>query len=149
LAYSADVMFGAGMDMPKGIWLGGLYWFLANDSPANKSFCDAYLKRYKVFPDYNAHGGYAGVKAYAAAAQKAGSLDKEKIIAALEDLTIDLPVGTVIIRKEDHQAVQDCVWGMTAGYDGKMRFRSLKPLRIFPGSEVTPPVDQTGCIMRR
>ncbi len=86
LAYSADVMFGLGLDMPKGIWLGGLYWFQANDSPLNKRFVDDYIAAYKVFPDYNAHGAYSGVKAYAEAVTKAGTTDKKKVIKALEGL---------------------------------------------------------------
>ncbi len=51
--------------MPTGIWVGTRYWFLANDTPVNKAFVDAYLKRYNVYPSYNAHGAYAAVKAYA------------------------------------------------------------------------------------
>jgi branched-chain amino acid transport system substrate-binding protein len=150
LAYSADVMFALGLDMPKGVWLGGLYWFQANqDSPENKHFVDAYMKKFKLFPDYNAHGGYSGVKAYAAAVAKAGSAQKEKVIKALEGLELDLPVGPVRIRPEDHQAVMDSVWGMTSDFEGKLRCRGLNPVKIFKGADITPPVDKTGCRMPR
>lgn len=149
LAYSADVMLGLGLDMPKGIWLGGLYWFQQNSSPANKKFVDDYTKRYRVFPDYNAHGGYAGVKTYAAALQKAGSTDRQQVAKALEGLELDLPIGRTLIRAGDHQAVADGAWGMTDEFDPKLRCRALKPLKIFPGAEITPPVDQTGCRMQR
>jgi branched-chain amino acid transport system substrate-binding protein len=147
LAYSADVMFGLGLDMPKGLWLGGLYWFQANNSPVNKSFVDDYFSMYKVFPDYNAHGAFAGVKAYAAAAAKAGSVEKNKVIKALEGLVIDLPIGNVTIRAGDHQAVCEGVWGQTGDFDGKLRCRVLNPMKIFPGDEITPPVEETGCRM--
>ncbi len=149
LAYSADVMFGLGLDMPKGVWLSGLYWFQANTSPENVKFVEAYAHKYKIFPDFNAHGGYAGVKAYAAAVKRAGSTDKKKVIKALEGLTLDLPVGTVIIRAGDHQAVTDGVWGVASEFDGKLRTRLLKPMRIFKGEEITPPVEKTGCNMKQ
>jgi branched-chain amino acid transport system substrate-binding protein len=147
LAYSADVMFGLGLDMPKGLWLGGLYWFRQNSTPTNLKFVQDYTNRYKLFPDYNAHGGYAGVKTYIAAIEKAGGTDKRKIIKALEDLVIDLPQGKTLIRAGDHQAVMDSAWGVSDEFEGKMRCRMLKPLKIFPGDEITPPVEATGCRM--
>ena len=147
LAYSADVMLRLGLALPKGTWLGGLYWFEANSSLTNVEFVENYRKRYKYWPDYNAHGGYAGVKAYAAAIQKAGSTDKKALIKALEGLTLDLPVGHVTIRPGDHQAVMDGCWGVASEFDSKARCRVLKPMKIFPGDEITPPVDQAGCNM--
>jgi branched-chain amino acid transport system substrate-binding protein len=148
LAYSAEVMLGLGLAMPKGLWLGGLYWFQANSSPTNKKFVEAYRARYKYWPDYNAHGGYAGVKAYAAALQKAGSPDKKAVCKALEGLSLDLPVGPIVIRKGDHQAQTDGCWGVTDDFDPKLRCRVLKPMRIFKGEEITPPVEATGCKMK-
>jgi branched-chain amino acid transport system substrate-binding protein len=145
LAYSADVMYGLGLDMPKGVWLGGLYWFQGNTTPANESFVKAYMNRYRFFPDYNAEGAYSGVKTYAAAAAKAGSFDKEAVIKALEGLTLDLPTGHVIIRAEDHQAISDSVWGVSSEFNGRLRIRSLKPLKVFPGNQITPSVEETGC----
>jgi branched-chain amino acid transport system substrate-binding protein len=148
LAYSAEVMLGLGLAMPKGLWLGGLYWFEANDSAVNKKFVDAYRARYKFWPDYNAHGGYAGVKAYEAAVRKAGTTDKKRVVKALEGLTLELPVGHVTIRAGDHQAVADGCWGRPNEFDPGVRSRILKPMRIFKGDEITPPVDQTGCKMK-
>jgi branched-chain amino acid transport system substrate-binding protein len=147
LAYSTEVMYGLGLEMPKGLWLGGLYWFQQNSTPSNTKFVQAYTDRYKLFPDYNAHGGYAGVKTYAAAVEKAGSVDKQKTAKALEGIVVDLPQGKTLIRPGDHQAVMDSAWGMSDEYDGKLRCRMLKPLKIFPGEEITPPVEETGCKM--
>ncbi len=47
LAYSAEVMLGLGLALPKGVWLSGLYWFEANSTPANLRFVAQYKKRYK------------------------------------------------------------------------------------------------------
>jgi branched-chain amino acid transport system substrate-binding protein len=149
LAYSADVMLGLGIDMPKGLWLGGLYWFQGNSTPANEKFVKAYLSRFRVFPDYNAQGAYSGVKAYAAACELAGTTNKEAVAKALEGITLDLPSGKTTIRREDHQAVYDSVWGVSSEFDGKLRIRSLKPLRIFPGVEITRPLEETDCLMSR
>ncbi len=148
LAYSNDVLFSLGLDMPKGLWLSGLYWFQANKGQTNTRFVERYATRYRVFPDYNAHGGYAGVLAYAAAVRKAGSTDKEAVRKALEGLTVDLPIGMVTIRAEDHQAISDGVWGVTADFDPKWRSRLLDPVRIFPGESIARPIEDTGCRQR-
>ncbi|MFC1835535.1 ABC transporter substrate-binding protein [Thermodesulfobacteriota bacterium] len=148
LGYSADVMYGVGLEMPEGLWLSGQYWFQANDSPVNKRFVERYVDKYHIFPDYNAQNAYAGVMTYVAAVKKAGSTDKKAVAAALEGLTLDVPVGTITIRPEDHQAVLDGVWGVTAQYNPKFRCRLLKPLKIFPGLEIIRPVSETGCKLR-
>lgn len=147
LGAATEVLYALKEKMPEGIWVGTRYWFQANDTPLNKAFVDAYLKRYNVYPSYNAHGAYGAVKTYAAAAAKAQSIDKEKIVGALEGLSIELPVGKITIRPEDHQAVTDGVWGKTAA-DAQMPIRVLKPIRAFAGKDITPPPAETGCAMK-
>lgn len=147
LGAATEVLYALKEKMPEGIWVGTRYWFQANDTPLNKAFVDAYLKRFNVYPSYNAHGAYGAVKTYAAAAAKAKSTDKEKIVGALEGLSIELPVGRITIRPEDHQAVTDGVWGKTAA-DPQMPIRTLKPIKAFAGKDITPPATETGCTMK-
>ena len=40
------------------------------------------------------------------AIKKAGSTDTEKLISTMEGMSFDSPKGTMIFRKEDHQALQ-------------------------------------------
>jgi branched-chain amino acid transport system substrate-binding protein len=147
LGAATEVLYALKDKMPEGIWVGTRYWFQANNTPMNKSFVAAYLKRFGVYPSYNAHGAYGAVKAYAAAAAKAKSVDKEKIVAALEGLSIELPVGKITIRPEDHQAITDGVWGKTVK-DAQLPIRGLKPIRKFSGKEITPAVSDTNCKMQ-
>ncbi|MGQ9483771.1 MAG: ABC transporter substrate-binding protein [Desulfosoma sp.] len=147
LGAATEVLYALGDKMPEGLWVGTRYWFLANDSPINVAFRDNYKKRYGQFPSYNAHGAYAALYALKAAAEKAKTLDKEAIIKALEGLTLELPVGTVTLRPEDHQAWTNATWGKTAS-DPNYPIRILKPIKIFPAEAVTPPVEETGCRMK-
>jgi branched-chain amino acid transport system substrate-binding protein len=145
LGAATEVLTALGDKMPIGQWVGTRYWFLVNDSPMNKAFVDGYRKRYGVFPSYNAHGGYAAVLTYKAAAEKAGSTDKKAVAKALEGLGVELPIGRITIRKEDHQAVQAGTWGQTTA-DKAYPIRVLKT-RTFPGEEITPAVSEEGCKM--
>ncbi|PLX91589.1 MAG: ABC transporter substrate-binding protein [Desulfuromonas sp.] len=146
LGAATEVLTALGDKMPEGLWVGTRYWFLANDSAKNKSFVDSYFKKYGAYPSYNAHGAYSAVYAYKAAAEKAGSLDKEKIVSALEGLKLEIPTGTIEFRKGDHQAVTDAHWGKTAA-DTAYPHRILKPVKIFNGQDVTPSVAESGCSM--
>ncbi len=146
LGAATEVLTALGDRMPTGQWVGTRYWFLASDSPMNKRFVQAYHERFGVYPSYNAHGAYAAVLVYKAAAEKARSTDKKAIAKALEGLTVEVPLGTIHIRADDHQAVQDGTWGETAA-DPKYPIRILKPVRRFDGKAITP--EDTGCRMKR
>ena len=83
------------------------YWGLEDKFPSSKSFNDAFRKMYdgKVPSDYGALG-YGGVRTVLAAAKNAGSVDTDKVIAALEALKYDFYKGPQYYRKCDHQSVQ-------------------------------------------
>ena len=147
LGGAVEVLDALGKKMPEGLWVGTRYWFLANNSELNKKFVANYYKRYGKYPSYNAHGAYSAVYAYKKAAEKAHSLAKDKIVKALEGLKIEIPVGKVYIRPEDHQAVTDATWGKTK-FSKKYPFAILDPVKIFPGEKVTRPVNATECKMK-
>ncbi len=144
LGAATEVLYALKDKMPTGVWVGTRYWFLANQSPVNKKFVETYYKKYGAYPSYNAQNAYTALYTLKAAIEKANSLDKEKVIKALEGLSVEVPVGKIYIRPEDHQALLDVTWGKTAA-DPKYPIRILNPLRTFKGKDITPPVSETGC----
>jgi branched-chain amino acid transport system substrate-binding protein len=147
LGAATEVLSALGDKMPEGLWVGSRYWFLANDSDLNQAFVKHYHDRFGEYPSYNAHGAYGALLTYKAAAEKAKTVAKDAIVNALEGLTVELPVGTITIRPEDHQAVTDACWGKTAA-DPAYPIRILKPMKIFKGADITPAVEDTGCKMK-
>lgn len=144
LGAATEVLTALGDKMPEGLWVGTRYWFLASDSKRNNDFVTAYKARYGDYPSYNAHGAYGALYAYKAAAEKAGSIDKEKVIDALEGLTLELPIGMVTLRPGDHQALTDVTWGKTVA-DAAYPIRILNPIKLFKAADVTPSVAESGC----
>jgi ABC-type branched-chain amino acid transport systems, periplasmic component len=66
-------------------------------SPASKKFYDSYLAAYKVAPtSYFAALSYSGIYILRDAIQKAGGVDKAKLIAALEQTSYVSPLGEKI-----------------------------------------------------
>jgi ABC-type branched-subunit amino acid transport system substrate-binding protein len=74
---------------------------------------------------------YIGVKFYAAAAEKAGSIDSDAIAAALKGLSIDTPVGPRTINAEDHQADTGQFWGPMVKKEG-VDYRVMEPITYIP-----------------
>jgi branched-chain amino acid transport system substrate-binding protein len=83
------------------------YWGIEDKLASAKAFNDRFRKMHggKVPSDYGALG-YAGVKALLMGAKAAGSLDTDKVIAAVAALKYDYYKGPEYYRKCDHQAVQ-------------------------------------------
>ena len=63
--------------------------------------------------------GYATVKSAVAAMKRAGSLDSEKLVAAMEGLQVDSPFGRITYRALDHQSTMGAYVGRTALKDGR------------------------------
>jgi urea transport system substrate-binding protein len=84
-----------------------LPYFVVMDNPENQRWLEAMRAEYgnDYVPGLAAESMYYSVKLFAEAAKKAGGVETEALIAALEETSIETPQGEVSIRKEDHQAI--------------------------------------------
>jgi len=94
-----------GPEAPEGVMGTMDYHFYYPDTPANKAFVKAFQDAYGDPPGFPAFHAYMTAHFIAKAFKKAGKVNKEKFIDALEGLKIDSPVGEVEMRACDHQAV--------------------------------------------
>jgi branched-chain amino acid transport system substrate-binding protein len=102
-----------GAEAPEGV-LGTMdYHFYYPDTPANRSFVKAFKAAYGHPPGFPAFHGYITAHFIAEAFKKAGAVDKEKFIDALEGLKIASPAGRIEMRKCDHQVVLPMYLGVT------------------------------------
>ncbi len=147
------VFLALGTETPVGIWAVTPYWYKANDSEVNKKFVAAYEHRFVFPPAFQAQFAYSAVKLFAEAATRVGSTDGPAVAKALEGLTMELPIGKVTIRPEDHQAVFEVVGGKTCSEfivtRSRKVIRKLDPMIRFPAEMIGIPVDKTGCNMKK
>jgi branched-chain amino acid transport system substrate-binding protein len=129
-----DVLQGLGADYPDGIWASGRYYFGYPDTPENKRFVETFRKRWDTYPSYPSETSYTALYAIKKAVEKAGTLDIDPVIRALEGLELSRPAGPCVIRKEDHQAVYAVPWGRIK-HDPKYPMPILGDLRVAPTSE--------------
>ena len=71
-----------------------------------QAFVDAYIAQHRRYPDSTTASAYSIVREWAAAVQRAGSLDSEAVIGALEDHHYSLLKDDQYWRGFDHQNVQ-------------------------------------------
>jgi branched-chain amino acid transport system substrate-binding protein len=130
-----------GAEAPEGV-LGTMdYHFYYPDTPANKAFVKAFQDAYGDPPGFPAFHGYITAHFIANALNKAGAIDREKFIDALEGMKIESPGGTIEMRACDHQAVLPMFMGMTKKvpqYD----FLISTDIVTLPGKDIMPSCDE-------
>ena len=126
-----------GKDTPEGILMASRYFFTTPDSDANKRFVKSYFEKYKEYPDYMTEETYAGVYFLKTAIERAKSVDADKIVEAVErePLAWETPEGWKVLRKQDHQVVEDVVWGETT-FSKKYGFAILKNIQSIQGEQI-------------
>jgi branched-chain amino acid transport system substrate-binding protein len=102
-----------GMDAPEGVMGTIDYHFYYPDYSANRQFVNEFKAAYGSPPGFPAYQAYITAHFIAEAYKKAGSVDSEKFIDALEGLKIDSPTGKVEMRACDHQAILPMYFGVT------------------------------------
>jgi branched-chain amino acid transport system substrate-binding protein len=105
-------------EAPVGWYVTGYPWY-GIDTPEHKKFLAAYQAKYKDYPRLGSIVGYSLTMAAVAAIKKAGSLDQDKLVAAMANLPVGTPFGNVTFRALDHQSTMGAYVGRIGLKDGK------------------------------
>lgn len=128
-----------GLEAPEKIIGTSNYHFYYPDTPKNKAFVKAFKDAYGREPKVGALYGHLAAQFITKALTKAGKMDREKFIDALEGMKVDSPVGEIEMRAYDHQAMLPMFMGVTkkvAGY----QFLIATDIVTIPASEVMPTI---------
>lgn len=128
-----------GSGAPEGVLGTNPYFSYFPDTVENKAFVEAFKKAYNREPAAFALYGYLTGQFLIDSVEKAGSKDKEKIVDALEGMTVDSPVGKVTLRKEDHQVMQPMFYGTTSKVSDKV---IAKDIVSIPAEQIMPSVEE-------
>lgn len=130
-----------GLDAPEKVIGTSNYHFYYPDTPKNKAFVKAFKDAYGREPKVGALYGYLAAQFITKAIAKAGKMDREKFIDALEGMKVDSPIGEIEMRAYDHQAMLPMYMGVTkkvAGYP----FLIATDIVTIPASEVMPSIEE-------
>lgn len=129
-----------GMNAPTGVLGTSNYFWYFPKTKANQDFVAAFKKAFKREPKVGALYGYITAKLVFAAYKKAGAINTEKMIDAIEGLKVGSPVGPVEMRAYDHQALLPMFMGVTAKAKGFNHLIAKDIVTISP-QESAPDLD--------
>lgn len=129
-----------GKDAPENVLGTSNYFFYYPETPENKAFVADFQKAYGRYPRVGALYGYVTAQFIAKGFEKAGAADTEKLIDALEDMTIDSPVGPLTLRGYDHQVMFPMFMGVTKKSD-QYDFLVADDIMTISGEDVMPTVE--------
>ena len=124
-----------GQEMVEGVYAMTEAPFEYPGPPENKAFYDTYKARTGKFPSDYSMLGYNAATFVIAGIEKAGTVETEALIDALEGICIHTiaPAKTICIRKCDHQSDYGICIGRTVR-DPKWPWFVLKDIAVIPGA---------------
>jgi len=130
-----------GLDAPERIIGTSNYHFYYPNTPKNKAFAKAFKDAYGREPKVGALYGYLAAHFITKALEKAGKIDREKFINALEGMKVDSPVGIVEMRGYDHQAMLPMFMGVTKKVP-EYPFLIASDIATIPAKDVMPSIKE-------
>ena len=140
-AIDTSVLKPLGANAPEGVMGTMDYLFYYPETPENKAFVKAYQDAYGAPPGFPAFHAYNTAHFIAEAFKKAGALDKEKFIDAMEGLKIDSPTGEIEMRACDHQVVEPLFMGVTKK-NPQFEFMTASDIVSVAGKDVMPSCEE-------
>jgi len=140
-AIELSVLKPQGQNAPVGVYGTANYFFYYPDTPANKAFVDEFKKAYKREPRIGALSGYMTAEFIAEGYKKAGKIDAEGLIKALEGMSLGSPVGPLAIRGCDHQLELPMYFGMTKK-DPKYDFLVASDIQVIQAKDYMPTCEE-------
>ena len=120
-------------------------YILGINTEKAKAFEDTFHKYSDgKWPSFVIMEAYIGTKMFIEAIRKAGSFDTEKIIKAFEGMTWEGPIGSITMRKDDHQALTPAVIADYAAKTKYYDFPYIKPIMTIPADKISLTLEECG-----
>jgi branched-chain amino acid transport system substrate-binding protein len=130
-----------GLDAPERVIGTSNYHFYYPDTPKNKAFAKAFKDAYGREPKVGALYGYLAGQFITRALEKAGKMDREKFIDALEGMKVDSPIGEIEMRAFDHQAMLPMFMGVTKKVP-QYPFLIASDIVTIPAKDLMPSIEE-------
>ena len=111
------------------------------DSEANRIFNKKIKEKTGLLGSPGSFHGYINAKFLTDAIKKAGTVETEAVVNALDDLTIDSPRGPMTMRRYDHQVWPDMFVGWVA-LDPAMGHARMKDIQVVQIKELIPSIEE-------
>ncbi|MDZ7760746.1 MAG: ABC transporter substrate-binding protein [Desulfovermiculus sp.] len=126
---------------PEGVLGTSNYFFYYPETKENRDFAQDFQDNYDRYPTVGALYGYTAAKFIIEGLKKAGEVDTEKFIDAVEGMSVASPVGELTLRAFDHQVMFPMFMGQTTR-DPEYDFLIAKDIVAIPADQVVPSVQE-------
>ena len=137
-----STLMAQGPNAPEGAFGTSNYLFYYPDTPANRAFASDFQKAYNRYPRIGALYGYITAEFIAEGFKKAGKVDTERFVKALEGMTVDSPVGPLTLRACDHQLELPMYWGVTKKDPKYPDFLISAENQVIPAKDYMPSCEE-------
>lgn len=124
------------LEAPEGMLVTGYPWYDIQ-APAHKEFVAKFQKKADRTPVVGSLVGYLTFLSIFEAIRKAGSTETEKLVAAMEGLKVETPMGPISFRPFDHQSTMGA-WVGTTKLDPRRGGGIMVNWEYVPGEKVLP-----------
>jgi branched-chain amino acid transport system substrate-binding protein len=136
------------LEAPEGMLVTGYPWYDIV-TPAHQAFVANFRKRTGQSPVNGSLVGYVTFLSIFEALRKAKSTEAERLIAALEGLRVDTPIGPITFRPFDHQSTMGAWVGFTRrdparGVGVMVNWEYVSGERVLPGEAEVKKLREAG-----
>jgi branched-chain amino acid transport system substrate-binding protein len=124
------------LEAPEGMLVTGYPWYDIQ-APAHREFVNKFIRRTDRTPVVGSLVGYITFLSIFDAIRKAGGTETERLVAAMEGLKVETPIGPITYRPFDHQSTMGAWVGMTK-LDAKRGVGIMVNWEYVPGENVLP-----------
>jgi len=136
-----DDLRALGADMPDGIVGQMRAPFFALEGARMEEFTKNYRAKFNEYPADWAIMSYEAMQIFALASTKAGTVDSDPVVGAIEAIQYDGLRGQISFRKEDHQANVPSFIG-TSVPDPAYPFKVFGSMSRIPAEEIWPSIEE-------
>ncbi|WP_197025037.1 substrate-binding domain-containing protein [Paucisalibacillus sp. EB02] len=117
-----------------------LYYHTLPDNDVNDWLVEEHKKKFDEVPDLFTAGGMSAALAIVEAIKKTdGDTDADKLIETMEGMSFETPKGTMTLREEDHQALQE-MYSVTLEESDEFDYPVPVLKRVLTPEETAPPI---------
>jgi branched-chain amino acid transport system substrate-binding protein len=124
------------LEAPEGMLVTGYPWYDI-PLPAHREFVDRFRRRTGQTPVAGSLVGYLTFLSIFEGVRKAGSVETEQLVTALEGLSVPTPIGPITFRPFDHQSTMGA-WVGTTRLDPRRGTGVMGEWEYVPGERVLP-----------
>ncbi|MCC2096530.1 MAG: ABC transporter substrate-binding protein [Hyphomicrobiales bacterium] len=146
--FSSVILFlpfikGIGTELGQGLFVtNSFYWDI---DEATRAWSNRYFEKVGSMPTMNHAGTYSATLHYLKAVEKAGTLEAEKVAAAMREMPVEDATAHGTIRADGRLLRDYYMWQIKSPSESQGEWDLLKLVKRIPAADIVPPLSASAC----